>query len=291
MEPSLVLTLLSGAMLIGCYLAGSIPLAVSMSEDRMEVVTVLGAGLLVGTALTVIIPEGVNTLLASHEVETNTSKDELKIHSHSAIEPHNIIGISLLLGFLLMLMIDQCAGSHHKSADPEMNNSRGGRAPWMATLGLVVHAAADGIALGAAVSSSHTDVEVIVFFAIMLHKAPAAFGLVTFLLHENLEVRRIKRHLLLFALAAPFGAFLTYLAITQSGSATLTSAKNAGIAMLFSAGTFLYVSTVHVLPELTDHHSHSSDGTKSSKQFSRKQLLALIVGSLLPLVLTFGHHH
>ena len=28
----------------------------------MEVVTVLGAGLLVGTALTVIIPEGVNTL-------------------------------------------------------------------------------------------------------------------------------------------------------------------------------------------------------------------------------------
>lgn len=30
----------------------------------MEVVTVLGAGLLVGTALTVIIPEGVNTLFS-----------------------------------------------------------------------------------------------------------------------------------------------------------------------------------------------------------------------------------
>lgn len=33
-------------------------------QDRMEVVTVLGAGLLVGTALTVIIPEGVNTLFS-----------------------------------------------------------------------------------------------------------------------------------------------------------------------------------------------------------------------------------
>lgn len=31
----------------------------------MEVVTVLGAGLLVGTALSVIIPEGVNTLITS----------------------------------------------------------------------------------------------------------------------------------------------------------------------------------------------------------------------------------
>lgn len=37
---------------------------VYMLQDRMEVVTVLGAGLLVGTSLTVIIPEGVNTLFS-----------------------------------------------------------------------------------------------------------------------------------------------------------------------------------------------------------------------------------
>lgn len=51
----------------------------------------------------------------------------------------------------------------------------------------MVHAAADGVALGAAATTSHTDVEIIVFLAIMLHKAPAAFGLVTFLLHEGIE--------------------------------------------------------------------------------------------------------
>lgn len=56
-----------------------------------------------------------------------------------------------------------------------------------ATIGLVVHAAADGVALGAAATTSHADVEIIVFLAIMLHKAPAAFGLVTFLLHEGIE--------------------------------------------------------------------------------------------------------
>lgn len=43
---------------------------------------------------------------------------------------------------------------------------------------------ADGIALGAAAGLSKADVELIIFFAIMLHKAPAAFGFTSFLIHE-----------------------------------------------------------------------------------------------------------
>lgn len=39
-----------------------------------------------------------------------------------------------------------------------------------ATIGLVVHSAADGVALGAAASTAHHDVEIIIFLAIMLHK-------------------------------------------------------------------------------------------------------------------------
>ena len=44
------------------------------------------------------------------------------------------------------------------------------KSTWTATLGLVVHAAADGIALGAASATSRFNVEMIVFMAIMLHK-------------------------------------------------------------------------------------------------------------------------
>ncbi len=54
--------------------------------------------------------------------------------------------------------------------------------------------------------------------------------------------------------------------------------------MLFSAGTFLYVATVHVLPEVTNVGSHSHG-------FSKCELLMLITGALLPLLLTLGHHH
>jgi hypothetical protein len=91
--------------------------------------------------------------------------------------------------------------------------------------------AADGIALGAAASTSHTDVEMIVFLAIMLHKAPAAFGLVTFLLHEGLEKSRIKKHLLAFSLSAPVGTFLTYFCLGASFQDTLSDFNATGTCM------------------------------------------------------------
>ena len=121
-----------------------------------------------------------------------------------------------------------------------------------ATIGLVVHAAADGVALGAAATiQGHSDVELIVFLAIMLHKAPAAFGLVTFLMHEGVSRRQIRRNLMLFALAAPIMTLVTFFLLGNEQKAKLDSGNGTGLAMLFSAGTFLYVSTVHVLPELS----------------------------------------
>lgn len=115
----------------------------------------------------------------------------------------------------------------------------------------MVHAAADGVALGAAATTKHRDVEFIVFLAIMLHKAPAAFGLVTFLLHESVSRRQIRRNLMLFALAAPIMTLVTFFFLGNDQKARLDSGNGTGLAMLFSAGTFLYVSTVHVLPELS----------------------------------------
>ena len=46
-------------------------------------------------------------------------------------------------------------------------------------------------------------------------EAPAAFGLVTFLMVEGLEKMRIRRHLLFFSLAAPVMAVITYMGIAQ----------------------------------------------------------------------------
>ncbi|XP_028581111.1 zinc transporter ZIP9 [Podarcis muralis] len=307
MDDFLSISLLSLAMLVGCYVAGIIPLAVNFSEERLKLVTVLGAGLLCGTALAVIVPEGVHALYedileAKHHPASETQKtvesekaadvpvvhDHVHSHDHSRL--HAYIGVSLVLGFVFMLLVDQIGSSHvHATDDPEA--ARSGNSKITTTLGLVVHAAADGVALGAAASTSQTSVQLIVFVAIMLHKAPAAFGLVSFLMHAGLERNRIRKHLLVFALAAPVLSMVTYLGLSKSSKQALSDVNATGVAMLFSAGTFLYVATVHVLPEVGGMgHSHKPDST-GGKGLSRLEVAALVLGCLIPLILSIGHQH
>lgn len=307
MEDFLSISLLSLAMLVGCYVAGIIPLAVNFSEERLKLVTVLGAGLLCGTALAVIVPEGVHALYedilegkhhqASEAQNVIASEKEAAVpasneheHSHDHTHLHAYIGVSLVLGFVFMLLVDQIGSSHvHSTDDPE--TARASNSKITTTLGLVVHAAADGVALGAAASTSQTSVQLIVFVAIMLHKAPAAFGLVSFLMHAGLERNRIRKHLLVFALAAPVLSMVTYLGLSKSSKEALSEVNATGVAMLFSAGTFLYVATVHVLPEVGGMgHSHRPDPT-GGKGLSRLEVAALVVGCLIPLILSVGHQH
>uniref|UniRef100_A0AAX7UYN6 Zinc transporter ZIP9 n=1 Tax=Astatotilapia calliptera TaxID=8154 RepID=A0AAX7UYN6_ASTCA len=315
------ISLLSLAMLVGCYVAGTIPLAVNFSEEKLKLITVLGAGLLCGTALAVIIPEGVHALyeeiLEDHfsadfslsagghhshgqsaVAEASEGKGEAEAalsasgkHEHNQEQLHAYIGVSLVLGFVFMLLVDQIGSSHvHNTEDPEA--ARVASSKITTTLGLVVHAAADGVALGAAASTSQTSVQLIVFVAIMLHKAPAAFGLVSFLMHAGLERNRIRKHLLVFALAAPVLAMLTFLGLSQSSKEALSDVNATGVAMLFSAGTFLYVATVHVLPEVGGGgHSHAPAGGNGGKGLSKVEVVALVLGCLIPLVLSIGHHH
>nr|XP_004649345.2 zinc transporter ZIP9 [Jaculus jaculus] len=310
MDDFISISLLSLAMLVGCYVAGIIPLAVNFSEERLKLVTVLGAGLLCGTALAVIVPEGVHALYedileGKHHQPSDTqneiASDKAKIsavhehdhshdHSHDHTQLHAYIGVSLVLGFVFMLLVDQIGSSHvHSTDDPE--TARPTSSKITTTLGLVVHAAADGVALGAAASTSQTSVQLIVFVAIMLHKAPAAFGLVSFLMHAGLERNRIRKHLLVFALAAPVMSMVTYLGLSKSSKEALSEVNATGVAMLFSAGTFLYVATVHVLPEVGGMgHSHKPD-TTGGRGLSRLEVTALVLGCLIPLILSIGHQH
>lgn len=316
------LIVFSIVMLVGSYGAGSAPLFMPMSEEKLHLVSVLGAGLLVGVAFAVIIPEGVLTLIKAYTLREHKSlqlrNDDIKADATSKIqedhhhEDHSfegldrLMGISLVLGFIFMMFVDQLASSMSSpasnrstvsaTADAESlvpNSGHGSRrrgkatVNWTTTLGLVVHAAADGIALGAAAATNQLDVEIIVFLAIMLHKAPAAFGLVTFLLHEGLDRNRTRKHLLIFSVSAPSLALLTFISLAWTGSneGKFDTFQATGLAMLFSAGTFLYVATMHVLPEVTNMssgHSHS---------FSKSELFMLVLGGLLPLLMTLGHHH
>jgi solute carrier family 39 (zinc transporter), member 9 len=205
-----------------------------------------------------------------------------------------------------------------------------------------VHCAADGIGLGAAIASGanletivitdffsdsrstldRTSLGFIVFLAIILHKAPSAFGFATFLLSEGHTRRSVRQHLLAFSCSAPVSAILTYgilhstVAIDSSSdtppssSAEFEMRKWTGILLLFSSGTFLYVATVHILPEIyapsrhyrhvrgssangillgslrdDDSHRHDWHEHDGEKTLSRAQMAMWVLGMITPFVL------
>ena len=212
-----------------------------------------------------------------HKDEHAHDHDE---HEHAEL-PSFEIGVSLILGFVLMFLIDRLPKHATESfqAAPQMQHisldnlggnsgSRAGgpegdtasideeaegflgsmtpsprRARSLATtLGLVIHAAADGIAMGASSTTSDMQLGFIIFIAIMIHKAPAAFGLTSVLLKQGLSKRAARGHLIVFSLAAPVGALATWLLITILGGGNMDGDQGkywTGMLLLFSGGTFL----------------------------------------------------
>ncbi|XP_072247334.1 zinc transporter ZIP9 [Leuresthes tenuis] len=302
MDEGLTVTFISVAMFVGSFLLGFIPLLFRLSEKSLQFVSILGAGLLCGTALAITIPEGVGLLEDSWRVPPSSSdgpsglnaSDKTATTTDGGPPPRFYIGMALTFGFTFMFAVDQIGG-YFSMRDQTSHPSNSVQIT--ATLGLVIHAAADGFALGAAVATGQVTVQVIVFFAVILHKAPAAFGLVSFLMHAGLEKKYIQGHLLAFSAAAPIVAISTYFILHASGNSSQSQLSATGVGMLFSAGTFLYVATVHVLPEISsnrteqppsDSQQHAGAEAHRQQHLGLIESLTLVLGMGLPVVLALG---
>ena len=207
------------------------------------------------------------TPTAEGEVSITQTDDDSKSTKptstdHPTRTPHAWIGLSLILGFILMYLLDTLPRLAPPSRAPPRQNiyslsdlstassPTGNTSPpprsFSTTLGLCIHAAADGIALGASSSSSTTkSLSFIIFLAIMVHKAPAAFGLTSVLLKQGLGKRAARVHLVFFSLAAPGGAIATWMVVRALGGGVAEGAGEesmrwwTGVLLLFSGGTFL----------------------------------------------------
>jgi zinc transporter 9 len=253
----IMLLFLSGIMAVCSFVAGAAPLSFTLSPHRLRIITTLGSGLLIGIALVIIIPEGAESLYASHRKSPKRATNHRDVETQAA--PHAVLGLCLITGFALMYLIDMIPSSsaHHGSAEGHALTSTSDppSSPFgpptltqshshSTTIGLVIHSFADGIALGAS-SATPSSIGIIVFGAIMVHKAPAAFGLTAALLKQGLNKRAARTHLLLFSLAAPLGAVMTWLFVKALASRGLDTANVGhgefwtGVALVFSGGTFL----------------------------------------------------
>ncbi|KAE9980704.1 hypothetical protein BLS_008411 [Venturia inaequalis] len=87
---------LSGLMALASFLAGSLPLSFSLSQRQIRLISAVGTGLLIGTALIVIIPEGIETLYSSsavsvpHAAQIAPTIDAPMDNDRAALALHNI---------------------------------------------------------------------------------------------------------------------------------------------------------------------------------------------------------
>lgn len=137
--------------------------------------------------------------------------------------------------------------------------------------------------MGAAFLSGNAALSLVVGTAMVLHKAPMAFGLATYLIACRWTWNRARHTLLTFAGAAPAATVVTYTFLRSVPM--LTTPTAVALAVLFSGGTFLHSATMHILPEVIG-------GTGCGQgRMSMEQLVAVIVGCSLPALFSWGHHH
>ncbi|KAJ9048203.1 hypothetical protein DSO57_1037370 [Entomophthora muscae] len=309
-------------MALGAFLAGYLPLILNIAPSKLKLFTAFGAGMLIGCALLVIIPEGVQTLIdankisqsshlyyanktSAYEEPSNNGSKEGQLNSSKITGPkvqgptssfifedpfvegnsqHRTIGFALMAGFCFMFLIDQIGEGSHSHHIPLISEELGHTPNNViylershAAIGLLIHAAADGIALGAASVSEQMKVSAVVFFAVALHKAPAAFGLSTFLLNIGIHRPHILRQLVYFSISAPTTAMFTHLLLKLAHLSSFYALQwITGWLLLFSGGTFLYVATMHSLPSIK---------SQDSKRLSFPEILSIVAGMSILLLL------
>lgn len=242
MEQGIQLLLVCSATFFGALAIGSIPFlrAATGITNRLEDMTSLAAGFLIAAAMLVAIPEGIEML--NHAAE-DAGNHEMDFHA---------LGFVLLAGFMFMMMLEAFGFGHdiheehhdHSVAHGHDHVNHPTKSATPAIVGLTVHAFIDGMVIGAAMAQQSTALTFTIVLVIMMHKFPAAFSISAFSLHERNCRSRSKLDLLIFSAATPL-AILIFWNLFMDVSPLIR-----GFAILFSAGTFLYIATVDVLPAM-----------------------------------------
>ena len=208
--------------------------------------------------------------------------------THEGIEP---VMIAAVLGFVLMFVLarfldhhrhepvpaadaagggHECAHGHHghshthgDAAGPAAAAGSDapvlGRGGWIgAFAGLGLHSALEGIAIAAAIElgarESHGALAgFATVLVVLLHKPFDAMTLSTMLAAAGASNARRHAMNVVFAAIVPLGAIAFALGVRGDSSGLL------GLALAFSAGTFLCIAAADLLPEL-QFHSHDRFG-------------------------------
>jgi Predicted divalent heavy-metal cations transporter len=249
----LCMILILGVSAVCAYL----PISIRAKDSTMHLMIAFSAGVFIGILFLVLLPEAI------HESEEGGFE-------------HMTVMYAILIGFLITFVID-FAFKYFKRAECDCDECMDYHSHTVTSLsafvGLSIHACFDGLALATAFIVGE-EVGVLMLVAICIHKAAEVFSLSsTFMLSNNKKKAGV--YMTAFCLMTPLAGVLSYLLLEGVDIAF------AGIAFAFSAGIFMFVTMMDILPEAFHR-----------KNLNIKSLLLLIVGLgvILLTVLLMGPH-
>jgi zinc and cadmium transporter len=147
----------------------------------------------------------------------------------------------VLVGFLVILMVERALLGRHRIHCEDDCAHRHEMVGITAFIGLSVHSLTAGFGLG--VGMAEPELGLVIFIAIIAHKATAAFSLATIFRLAAYSIRKTLTLILLFSIMTPLGALVSLPFIESMKDISLA------IPTGLTAGTFLYVATLDLLPE------------------------------------------
>lgn len=197
---------------------------------------------------------------------------------HQEVE---LIGLFVLAGFFLQQLLEYFTSGvehghihtqdHHNHGDHAHTHTHRAVSAIVLLSALCVHAFLEGSMLAQPVTMGFGyDVNAILL-GIALHRAPAAFALMTVLASQLHSRNKALPHLLIFSLAAPVGLLISsYFVESQVLSET-------GLIYLYAlvSGNFLHISTTIVFESSPEH------------RFNAKKLAVAIVGALVAVAVEY----
>ncbi|AIZ56671.1 zinc transporter ZupT [Candidatus Methanoplasma termitum] len=233
-------------ILIVSFVGAYLPMTTRATDKQMHLMIAFSTGVFLGILFLILFPEAVR--------ESDAYGIDIMTVMYVA-----------LAGFLLMFTVDFLM-KHYKKAECDCDDCLDHHSHSVTSLsaffGLSIHAALDGLALATAFTLD-ASVGVVILLALSIHKAAEVFSLSsTFLLAGGRK--RSMTYMTVFCLITPIAALVSYLLLGGAES------NITGPAFAFSAGVFMFVTMLHMIPEAF----HRKDIKISS-------LLLMLIGLLI----------
>jgi len=169
----------------------------------------------------------------------------------------------VLAGFFLFYLIEHFVVLH---TCREEHCPRHKRLGLIAIFGLFFHSLIDGFIIGVGFGVDF-KIGLVATLGVILHEFPEGITTLSILLHSKVKRRKAIMQTILVALATPIGAIISFFLLKG------VSENFLGILLAFAAGSFLYIASADLIPEIHE-------------KFNIFNALAMFLGILALLVLS-----